>query len=80
MGHPSTPLAAPPAPDVSTVNNLGPYSQQPPAQTQTQGQGHWNSGPTSTLQYTQSMQQPTPSDIRTHPGYRKFIHIESFIL
>jgi hypothetical protein len=31
----------------------------------------WTPGPTSTLQYTQSMQQPI-SDVRNHPGYCMF--------
>lgn len=36
-------------------------------------------GPTSTLQYTQSMEQPVP-DIRNHPGYCRFIVFHSRVL
>jgi hypothetical protein len=49
--------------------SAGNSHQQTSAEADSNGYQNWNGSPSSTLSYTQTMQPPSVSDLRNHPGY-----------
>ena len=55
----------------------GTAHHQSSSETGSNGYSNWNGSPSSTLSYTETMQPPPVSDLRTHSGYCKFFVLEN---